>query len=235
MTAARSKVAADQQALGESCLDRSIALDPDSEATKQLVVVRQSQAREIVLAAKRRAVMDGHGPVDDVKVAALPDADRLEILPMLAIDVYMGAESAEWTHRDTYKASFAKVKQLADDALALAEKLKTSPQYGPAAYSAHVTRGLMALRDGDRKLAVTHMRQAAAALREGDVLDGWAQLGQYRLCNYLLTAGERESVAEFYEKSAIFAKPNGPELTKAAKAIRAGVMPEGYQYSVTPH
>jgi beta-lactamase regulating signal transducer with metallopeptidase domain len=235
MTPSRSRVAADQQALGESCLDRSVALDPDSELTKQLIAVRQSMAREMELALKRRAVMDGHGKVDDAKVAALPDADRLEMLPMLAINAYMGAESEEWTHRETYKASFAKVKQLADDALALTEKFKTSPQYGPAAYSAHVTRGLMALRDGDRRLAVEHMREATAALRAGDVLDSWDQMGQYRLCNYLLTAGERESVAEFYEKSAAFARPNGPSLVKAAKAIRAGLMPEGYQYSVTPH
>lgn len=235
MTGRRTKVVSDQRVLGESCLDRSIALDPNSEATKQLVSMRQREAHDQAQNAKRRAVLDEHGKADEAKLAGLSESDRLEVLPMLAIVAYMGGEDAEWNHRPTYQASFAQAKRLADDALALAAKLKTGPAWGASVYSAHVTRGLIALRDGDRRLAVTHMRAATDGLEEGDTLDGDAQAGQPRLCNYLLTAGERESVAEFYERSSKFAQPNAKLLVDAAKAIREGRMPMGYQYAVTPH
>ena len=102
----------------------------------------------------------------------------------------------------------------------------------PSVYSAHVTRGLIALRDGDRRLAVAHMREATDALARGRSCSTGGPRWDRTVCaTTCSTAGERESVAEFYERSAKFSGRSGPALVKSATAIRAGLMPEGYQYS----
>jgi hypothetical protein len=54
-----------------------------------------------------------------------------------------------------------------------------------------------------------------------------------RLVNYLLKAGERESVAEFLEKSAALRPRDRERLLKDAAAIRAGKMPLSYQHMLS--
>jgi hypothetical protein len=56
-----------------------------------------------------------------------------------------------------------------------------------------------------------------------------------RLTSYLLKCGERESVADFFERSANLVLRDREQRLKDAAAIRKGQMPMGYQYMVTPH
>jgi hypothetical protein len=96
-------------------------------------------------------------------------------------------------------------------------------------------RGVVALREGDRRLAVTHLGAGANVVSGGDTPGNLGLSLQSRLTNYLLKDGERESVAEFFEKVSKVAGPNQQEFADAAKAIREGRMPRGYQYAMTPH
>jgi hypothetical protein len=50
-----------------------------------------------------------------------------------------------------------------------------------------------------------------------------------RLVNYLLKAGERQSVADFLERAAAINASQKEQLIKAAAAVRAGRMPMSYQ------
>ena len=54
-----------------------------------------------------------------------------------------------------------------------------------------------------------------------------------RLVNDLLKAGERETVAEFLERSAALRPAAREQLSKDAAAIRAGKMPMSFQYMVS--
>jgi hypothetical protein len=58
------------------------------------------------------------------------------------------------------------------------------------------------------------------------------QLGlRGRLVEYLLRQGERETVATFLEQSAKLSLIERPRLLKDAEQIRAGTMPQAYQYA----
>ena len=237
-------------ALGESYLDRAAMLDPNSETTKRFEYYRKVRVLDEVQSSRRRAILVKSSPLSergeqvvyrqgfsDAMLAKLSDSDRFEVLPDLATHAYFNGENTEYAKKDRaiYEASFARAGKLADETLALAEKFKTDPRHGPSQFSAHVTRALIALRAGDRRLAVTHMRAATDGLRTTDVMTSWDSQLHSRLGNYLLNWGERESVAYFYENLAKYEGLRGNGLIDAAKAIRAGMMPEGYQYSVTPH
>ena len=54
-----------------------------------------------------------------------------------------------------------------------------------------------------------------------------------RLVNSLLKVGERETVAEFLERSAFLRPAEGERLQQDAAAIRAGKMPMSFQYMVS--
>jgi hypothetical protein len=126
---------------------------------------------------------------------------------------------------------FARARQYANDALALAERHRQAPTYGDVVYRAHVALGVLALKDGNRKKAVEHMGMAAAApVSEATRHTSHSGL-RGRLVEYLLREGERESVADFLEKSAERVRRERERLLKDAAQIRAGVMPLSYQYA----
>jgi hypothetical protein len=225
-------------ALGESYLDRAASLDPNSDTTKRFEYYRKVRVLDAVQRDRRRAILQVPAEkVDDAMLAKLSDSDRFEVLPELATRAYFNGENTEYAKKDRaiYEAAFARAEKFADQTLGLASKFTTDPRYGPYQFSAHVTRALTALRTGDRRLAVTHMRAATDGLKSADVMTTWDTELYARLGNYLLNWGERESVAYFYDNVARYQGLRGEYLVKAAAAIRAGLMPEGYQYSVTPH
>jgi hypothetical protein len=94
--------------------------------------------------------------------------------------------------------------------------------------SAKLTLGTYALREGDVKTAVRYLNEAGAI--SASIEGRWSDSLENRLVHNLLKAGERESVAGYLEKVATLE----PELLKEHKlkdaaAIRAGMMPEGFQ------
>ena len=105
------------------------------------------------------------------------------------------------TDRAASDASFARSKKYAQEALALASKFPNDPDYGKVVYHATVTLAVHALREGDRKEAVRHMR-AAVNVPASRGLEAYSFGLDGRLVNDLLKAGERETVAEFLEGSA---------------------------------
>ena len=56
-------------------------------------------------------------------------------------------------------------------------------------------------------------------------------MSSQKLPQYLLSHGEREAVAEFFERAAPHVLTNTEAWTRAAAAIRAGKMPESFQYA----
>jgi hypothetical protein len=162
-------------------------------------------------------------------VAELPERERFAVLPELADLAYMGAESLEWNKEAApAAASYARSKAYAQEALALAARLRDDPYHGTAIYRAHVALAVHALRDDDTAVAVRHMREAAQAPPSRG-LDVQLFGLDMRLMNYLLDRGERDSVAEFLERSADLRAADRERLLKDAAAIRAGQMPLSYQ------
>src|SRR2546428_2360263 len=115
----------------------------------------------------------------------------------------MSAGYLDYTKHDQEgaQAAWARSKKYAQDALALAPALRDDPGYGTAIYGANIVLGTHALREGDRASAVRYMLAASKAPASPDLTTNRFGL-ELRLVNYLLKAGERESVIEFLEHAA---------------------------------
>lgn len=121
---------------------------------------------------------------------------------------YMRAESRDWNKdRAAAEASFARSKQYAQDARSHAPKFRNDPDYGKVVYHATVALAAHALREGDRNGAVCLMLDAVD-VPQSRGLDAHSVGLDLRLVNYLLKAGERETVAEFLEGPPPCGRPN---------------------------
>jgi len=234
-------------ALGRGCLERALTLDPqNARARNALAQLRQvERRREIQGRLQAAGAQDGFDAFSDATyavISALPADDRLVYLPGAAESAYMRAEYIDYTAREKPEAEqaqarkraaqgFARARQFADDALALARNHQQAAQDNDVIHRAETVLGVLALKDGDRDGAVKHMRTAGAA----PVSDAGRYASYFglrgRLVEYLLRAGERASVAEYLEKSADRYPSDRDRLLKDAAQIRAGVMPLSYQYA----
>jgi hypothetical protein len=88
------------------------------------------------------------------------------------------------------------------------------------------------LREGKRTEAAKQLLEASS-LSPAPFDDGQRFSStplEYRLVNYMLKNGERETVIEYLERGATHRWPaRRDEMLRAAAAIRAGRMPEHYQ------
>jgi len=234
-------------ALGRGCLERALTLDPqNARARNALAQLRQSERRRKIQGRLQTAgahdAFDAFSDATYAAISALPADDRLVYLPGAAESAYMRAEYIDYTAREKPEAEqaqarkraaqgFARARQYADDALALARNHQQAAQDNDVINRAETVLGVLALKDGDRKGAVKHMRTAGAA----PVSDAGRYASYFglrgRLAEYLLRAGERASVAEYLEKSADRYPSERDRLLKDAAQIRAGVMPMSYQYA----
>jgi Zn-dependent protease with chaperone function len=242
-----SAAAVSAGALGRRCLERAVTLDPQNvRARSALADLRYSerwmaiQAR--TLTARTRGAFDDFSDATYAAISALPEEDRLFYLPGAAESAYLRAENIDYTAREKPAAEqpqarkraaegFARARQYADDALALARNHQQAARDNDVIYRAETALGVLALKDGNREAAVEHMRTAGAA--------PMSEPGRYasrlalsaRLAEYLLRAGERTSVAEYLEKTAQRYLVERDRLLKDAAQIRAGLMPLSYQYA----
>ena len=234
-------------ALGRRCLERATTLDPpNARARGALAELGHSERGRAIQgrlrAAGARDAFDEFSDTTYVAISALPLEDRLFYLPGAAESAYMRAENIDYTAREKPEAEqaqarkraaqgFARARQYANDALALAPNHQQAAQDSDAIYRAETVLGVLALKDGDREAAVKHMRTAGAAPMSdaGRYASHFALRG--RLVEYLLRAGERASVVQYLEKSAERYLPERDRLLKDAAQIRAGVMPLSYQYA----
>jgi beta-lactamase regulating signal transducer with metallopeptidase domain len=237
----------DHRALGRGYLERAVQLDPGNVQARASLASAISQERTVAIGNQLRAAgardkFDEFSDVTYAAVTALPLSDRLFYLPLAAESAYMRAESIEFTSRDKpegkkaeaarkAKAGWDRSRKYAEDALELAAANTTAPEYGAAVYRANVALAVLALKDGDRDRALEYMARAGET-PSSDMLLYSQQLGlRGRLVEYLLRQGERETVATFLEQSAKLSLIERPRLLKDAEQIRAGTMPQAYQYA----
>ncbi len=154
----------------------------------------------------------------------------------------MRAEYIDYTARDKPASDqaqahlragqgFARARQYANDALALAGAHEQAVRDNDVVYRSETVLGVLALKDGDRQAAVEHM-QAAGAAPVSDPGRYASRFGlRSRLAEYLLRAGERASVADYLEKSAERMGIDRDQLLKDAAQVRQGMMPLSYQYA----
>jgi hypothetical protein len=217
--------------LGRHHLDRALTLDPGSEralAVKSRLEQRERQDR-LTAASKDPSKLTG--------------ADRLAFLARQAQQHYMRLEYYDFQARNgapdrdasgkpvNYAALVSEhetaARNAARDVLSLAEQSAEAHEAGHAIIAAHHTLGLLALRDGDRDTAVHHMLDSTAITPPADAPE--PSLLWNRLSNYLLKAGERDTVIQFLEASAKNSPATREHLLADAQAIREGRMPRSYQ------
>jgi hypothetical protein len=226
----------DHRALGMSYLDRAATLDPESETTRRFEAYRKLAAQHEQAYRLADEKLGGMYKSSAEQVAALPEADRVALLPMLASYAIMHAESIEHSTKDQAEATrqIARARAFADQAVQLAGKLGAGSDTASLRFNGHLSRGIVALRDGDRALAVSHLRASTEGIRAGELTDDVSMWP--RLTNYLLESGERETVAAFMDKIALVYSGEPAyqkRLVAAATAIRAGMMPDSYQRQMT--
>ena len=240
-----ARPSSDADALARQYLERAAAQDPQSARARTMLAdvqysERQKGIRDRLRAAGAPAAFDDFSDTSAGAVAALPIEDRLFYLPGAAESAYMRAEYLDYTAggkpaaeraqmRQRAAQGFARAKQYATDALALAQTNQQAAQSNDLIYRAETVLGVLALKDGDRDRAVEHMRAAAAA--PGPAAPAPRFGLRSRLTEYLLRAGERTSVAEYLEKSAGRFPIEREQLLKDASRIRAGTMPLAYQFA----
>jgi beta-lactamase regulating signal transducer with metallopeptidase domain len=234
-------------ALGRRLLERAVALDPQNVRARTGLADFQNAERWRAIqdrprAAGAPAAFDDFSDMTAKAVSALPIEDRLFYLPFAAESAYMRAENIDYTARKKPEAEqaqarrragegFARARQYANDAVALARTHEQAARDNDVVYRAETVLGVLALKDGNRTAAVEHMRIAGAAPMS-DPPRYASQFGlRSRLAEYLLRAGERASVAEYLEKSAERTPIERDQLLKDAARVREGMMPVSFQYA----
>jgi hypothetical protein len=246
-SASNAHVDFDVRALGAGYLRRALALDPadaltqnrvrwledaDAEARRRAALLaKEAELAGGDLAARLAA---GQTPtleenrrltaVEERAVEALPDAERLLTAARLSASTYTSAEyQASVNHPDAAEELWKRSERYARDVLALAPRLSAEPGYGDAVNTANLALSLDALRRGDVKAAVRSMNEAG---RTPAVGQSWLES---RVVNYLLHAGERDSVAAYLERVAPSSVVDKDRKLADAAAIRSGLMPPSYQ------
>jgi hypothetical protein len=234
-------------ALARRYLERAAALDPqNARARTGLADLRYGERWQAIQTRLRAGGapdrFDDFSDTTAAAIAALPVEDRLFYLPAAAESAYMRAEYIDYTAREKPEGQreemrkraargFARARQYATDALAVARSHQQAAQGNDVVYRAETVLGVLALKDGDRSAAVEHMRTAGAApITDADRDRSHGGL-RGRLVEYLLRAGERASVAEYLEKSAERFPNERDRLLKDAAQVHAGMMPVSYQYA----
>jgi beta-lactamase regulating signal transducer with metallopeptidase domain len=258
MRYSRQAAAVGADLLGRQALERAAAIDPQNpRAQRALADLRQTERSRAIQARLAKETATGGDQFSDSRyeaIAALPDEDRLFYLPGAAESAYLSAEYIDYAAREKElplirissgvpqgqdarvaqeraAAGFARARQFADDALVLAERHRQAARDYHVVYRAHTVLGVLALKDGDLNAAVEHMRTAGEApiSEAGRFTSHFGLRG--RLVEYLLRAGERESVVEYLESSADRFQSERARLLADAAQVRAGVMPPSYQYA----
>jgi beta-lactamase regulating signal transducer with metallopeptidase domain len=243
-----SRPGGESAALARRLLERAAALDPGNARARTSLADFRNGERWLVIETRLRAAgaamtFDEFSDTTAALVSALPIDDRLFYLPTAAESAYMRAEYIDYTLREKPEAQqpqlhlragqgFVRARQYATEALALAPANAQAALDNDVVYRAETVLGVLALKDGDRRSAVAHMRAAGSAPMSDAARYASQSAGlRSRLAEYLLRAGERASVAEYLERSADRAAIDRDQLLKDAARIREGMMPVSYQYA----
>ena len=191
--------------LGIRYLERALALEPNLTFAKVVLVN---------LRLRERAT----------------DADTLAARAQAS---YMGADGAEYFKKDavTARQKRDEARAHAQEALKLAASHAQDPAYSAAVMTAHQILATVALREGDRERAISHLFDSVK-VPASEQIQYAPPYSWGRPVNELLKAGERARVAEFLEAFARLTITERDRLLQDARAIREGRMPVGYQHVV---
>lgn len=223
----------DAVALGKSYLERAVQLNPQSGQAHMILSRLATADRNTRIHEMLRNAPKGN---QYETVSALPEAERFDSLPELAIEAYMEGEYADYYRHDAAgaKAAWERARKYAQDALQLAPKFRDDPDYSTAVYMGNIVLGLATFRvDGNRQAAVNFMLAASHAPVSED-LDYYVPF-HTKLTGYLLKYGERASVIEFLERIAQVSTSQKSYLLEAADQIRKGFQPLWYPRDTTSH
>ena len=223
------KVSVDE--LGKSYLERAAKLDPKSEPLVRRFLFWQATADRTIELSTRLKGVPREKQADII--LALPDAERLALLPQRTEGEYMYAEYLDYVRHESAaaKASWEQTRKYAGHLLNLAGRMRDDPNSSRGLFAAHVTLGALALHDGDAAAALKHADEAGQ-VPASDTLRLDIDMMWMRLAVGLLKRGEYEATARFLDRYAALNEAQRERLTKDAAAIRAGRMPEFYQYQV---
>jgi hypothetical protein len=213
----------DVVALGRTYLERALALDPDREAPRMLLMNEDISRRHERVSAFLRSA----GTEPDAALAALPETERLEMFADVTSFSYIGAGGL-LSPREEEAQGWQRARRLAEAALQLAARHPTHPSVGSVIYNANIVLGTFAIREGDRRIALAHLR-AAAASPGSDELTWMPTIAHLGLVHALLDAGEYEAVASYFDRLAELNRVGATHWRDEARAIREGRMPESYQ------
>lgn len=186
----------DVAALGRAYLERAIALDPDLHAPRMLLMNEDSRRRHLrVPALLGGAEVDPESALD-----ALPETERLEVFADLTNYSFIGAGGV-FRQREDAGEAHARARRVAEAALQLAERHPTSPNAGLVTHNANIALGLFAIREGDRRQALAHLRAAAASPGSPE-LTWMPTISHFGLVHALLDAGEYDAVASYLDRLA---------------------------------
>lgn len=222
----------DVVAVGKSYLQRAISLDPSTRSMAAHLARFDQRMKFRQLAASLEADLGRYfGQATPEKVAALPVDVRMDLLPTLAHNAFASSECG-----DCYKDNpsgpdqkRAQARAYADAALALAQAAPSDPRSDGLRFAAHLAHGALAMHSGDRRSAVRYLEQATKVAQSTPhaLVD---RMGHQNLVHALLDAGERETVAAFFDAIALHDDERiNSYYAKSAAAIRNGRMPETYQ------
>jgi len=239
------------RALGVTYLERAFQLDPSLVGAKAQAVSARRAARELairqrLLAAQTALVgeeklkaLPRNDPerekllrgVEAQALKSLPENDRFVLLPSLAEHAFMSADYAEFAKLSATDPAErrATARAYAEEALALAPTFENDPAYAISIYTANMTMSRVALANGDRSKAVTYLLDASKAPASDDLAYN-PLVTIHRALKSLIDSGERASVIEYFERMAQVSVSDKDRLQKSADAIKAGRMPDWYQY-----
>jgi tetratricopeptide (TPR) repeat protein len=195
----------DIRALGVRYLERALELDPNLKVAKA-ILVRMKLPEQ---------------PTEADRLANRAHAD------------YMRAEGTEYYKKDMAagKQQRDEAKTHAEEALKMAAAHPQDAAYSAAIMTAHQVLATVALRDGERERALSHLRESVK-VPTSEQIQYAPPFSWMRPVNRLLKEGERDAVVEFLETFAQLTIMERDRLLQDAKAIREGRMPSSYQHMV---
>jgi hypothetical protein len=217
--------------LGLVYADRLLKLNPTSESARRILA---GPAHETEYQRMLKQFGQPPSALDDAAFDQLSDALKLEYAHQLLWQPY-GRAMRAYDQKDeaAVKAALENFKRRAEVIERIAAAAPASGATASIVADVHVAFGAYALQQGDRREAVRRLGMAASRAATAPAFEdsvSGISFGATRLTHDLLTAGERETVAAYYDAVSKTVEPwQRRVLGDAAAAIRAGRMPREYQ------
>jgi hypothetical protein len=218
-------------AFGKTLVQRALQFDPKSAWAHQLLTVAADQE---LLGRLPESVLQGPVESRHQAIQTLPDGDRFRELTILAIEAGDVGFRADHVRHDATeaKAAWQQAGGYAREALDIAPKAQSHPDYGTAFFKANMMLGLEAIHGDDPKTANSYLLKAA----EAPVTDAlkypvdntrpWGNMHfPTTLAAALLKAGQRDAVVEFLERYARITVAGRDQWLEDIALIRQGKLP----------